>query len=334
MTRIKELIKKLWEGKISSLESRELENLINQDSGDFRKDLEKQFYSDIDKKEQQAIRSGSAKIIPFRKWYWQVAASLLLALLLMEFFFSRDRITEPKPITADRVVHTSVSEIVYRKNSAAVDMNIQLPDGSEVTLSEGSSIRYKKQFDAEKRDVYLTGKAYFKVKKNPAKPFSVLTADFSTMALGTEFEVNTFGHNKLVVRLFSGKVKVYAPDYISSFDAIYLTPGEQVSINTKDRSVNVIREFTTDDLQLAKEKVPVKKLNDLNFQNEPLASVFNKLSVIYNTPVKYDAEQIEGLYFTGSVLPTDQLNNILTLIANMNGLVATYVDDHFVIRKK
>lgn len=336
MSRIKELIRKLWEGNLSSKESRELDELINHKDADFKKDLEKHFYSAIAEVEQEENISRKAKVISIRRYSWQVAASLIFALLLIELFFPpHNKSVEQQHLIAGTVTATTAPEWIQKTNHTTVDMHIRLYDGSVVMLSPGSSIRYKKQFDADRRDVLLTGKAYFTVVKNPAKPFSVLTGEYATTALGTSFEVNTFDADKLVVRLFTGKVKVYAPAYISSFDAVYLTPGQLVSINMADRSVKVSGENKSLETQIAKAAVtPADKSNDLQFQNASLADVFSKLSVVYQIPVEYNKEQIDGLYFTGAVLPTDSLKNIITLIANMNGLSVIQIDNHFVIQKK
>lgn len=335
MTRIKELIRKLWEGKLTANESMELDDLINHKDGEFREDLEKQFYSALASKEQQQEKSRPAKVYSIRRYSWQVAASLLIGFLLLELLLPNDTVPkEQRLVTAGTVTSKPAPELIHMRNRTAIDMNIRLSDGSEVILSPGSSISYKKLFDSSKRDVSLTGKAYFKVEKNPAKPFSVLTGDFATTALGTEFEVNTFGLHKLVVRLFTGKVKVHAPDYAGSFNAVYLAPGQEVSINVNNRSVDVRGEFKPEVRQLAKKVTPASKTVDLNFENEPLVNVFNKLSVVYNISIEYNMSQIDGLYFTGAVLQTDSINNIITLIANMNGFVALHVDNHFVIQKK
>lgn len=327
----------MWEGKLSAHESRELDELINNDKDTpFREELEKQFYSAIAEKEHTPEVPHRAKIISFWRHSWQVAASVIVFLLLVELFSPwQNKPTAQQHLMAHAITTKAVPDIVYKKNQTSEEQRIKLPDDSYVLLSPGSSIRYKKEFDHDRRDVSLMGKAYFIVQKDPTKPFSVLTGSFATTALGTEFEVNTFDRSKLVVKLFTGKVKVHVPGHGSSFDAVYLTPGQFVSINIGDQSVDMKDRFTDPGIQLAKSKpASAKKTDEMNFENEPLADVFDKLGIAYNVAIEYDREQLSGLYFTGTVLEKDSIKNIITLIANMNGLVALHEEGHFVIRKK
>ncbi len=335
MSRIKELIKKLWEGNLSSAESRELDDLITHNDHYFRDELEKEFYLAVAPKDQQSEPSRPSKVIAIWRYSWKIAASLIIGTLLVQlFFYQGSQSLKQQFVSSKKVTVSQDSELVTRVNNTDKDMPVHLSDGSVVILSTGSSLVYKRQFDEHKRNVSLIGKAYFKVQKNPSKPFSVLTGVFATTALGTEFEVNTLVNHRLVVTLFTGKVMVYSTDSANSFNTVYLTPGQLVSINTRDYTVNERREFSFKDKMIFKTELPVGKPTNMNFENESLAKVFDTLSNVYKIPIEYDRELIEGLYFSGYVLPTDSMNNIINLIANMNGLVVMHKGEHIVIKKK
>jgi transmembrane sensor len=84
-----------------------------------------------------------------------------------------------------------------------------LPDGSEVWLNAGTTIRYPESFSATQRDIFLTGEAYFKVKTNKKWPFIVHTTDVKIKALGTAFNVKAYPTDKAVVTtLVEGIVKL------------------------------------------------------------------------------------------------------------------------------
>jgi len=73
---------------------------------------------------------------------------------------------------------------------------IELPDGSSVTLSAGSQIKYLKEeaFLAEgDRVVYLEGEAVFDVVADASKPFKVVTNGTSVDVLGTIFRYKSDG---------------------------------------------------------------------------------------------------------------------------------------------
>ncbi len=84
-----------------------------------------------------------------------------------------------------------------------------LPDGSEVWLNAGTTLRYPVSFSENQRDVFLTGEAYFKVTTNKKWPFVVHTTDVKIKALGTVFNVKAYPNDKAVVAtLVEGTIKV------------------------------------------------------------------------------------------------------------------------------
>ena len=68
---------------------------------------------------------------------------------------------------------------------------IQLPDGSVVMLSASAQLSYTKEFGKDStREVWLSGgEAFFKVAKNPEKPFLVYCGEVVTKVLGTSFNI-------------------------------------------------------------------------------------------------------------------------------------------------
>lgn len=107
-------------------------------------------------------------------------------------------------------------------NSSIANKEVNLPDGSLVILQPGSEIEYVNEF--EKRNVSLSGNAFFDVVRDTLKRFEVKTASTTTTVLGTSFlieeEENTINTR---VTLFSGRVLVSIKDKAESFAII---PGE------------------------------------------------------------------------------------------------------------
>jgi ferric-dicitrate binding protein FerR (iron transport regulator) len=98
--------------------------------------------------------------------------------------------------------------VVKKNNPPGVKSLISLSDGSKVYLNSGSSIQYPKQFSAEKREVELSGEAFFDVQAESDRPFIVSTGNTQIKVLGTTFNVNQGEGGKLAVALVSGKVRV------------------------------------------------------------------------------------------------------------------------------
>ncbi|MCY4562365.1 MAG: DUF4974 domain-containing protein [Flavobacteriaceae bacterium] len=68
-----------------------------------------------------------------------------------------------------------------------------LSDGTQVLLNSGSSFRYpEKFFGSAKREVYLTGEAYFDVADDPLSKFIVHVGNMQITVTGTKFNVSNY----------------------------------------------------------------------------------------------------------------------------------------------
>ena len=114
-------------------------------------------------------------------------------------------------------------------NQSKSTVDIELPDGSLITLDKGASVHYKLDWLSRfQRDIEFSGRAYFHVYHNPAQPFHILSGNNEVVVLGTEFTIDQ-NENKFQVILNTGKVEVKA---IQLQHNIYLTRhGDQVIIN-------------------------------------------------------------------------------------------------------
>ncbi len=75
------------------------------------------------------------------------------------------------------------------KSSDKIDKVI-LSDNSEVSLNKNSKLVFEKTFDGKQRTIRLHGEGYFKVTKNPLKPFVVNVGDAKVRVLGTAFNLD------------------------------------------------------------------------------------------------------------------------------------------------
>lgn len=83
-----------------------------------------------------------------------------------------------------------------------------LCDGTEVWLNANSNFVYPTAFIGDERIVTLEGEAYFKVTKDPKRPFIVKTKNVQTRVLGTEFNIRSYSSEDTHVVLINGKVEV------------------------------------------------------------------------------------------------------------------------------
>jgi ferric-dicitrate binding protein FerR (iron transport regulator) len=75
---------------------------------------------------------------------------------------------------------------------AAVNGNITdtIPDGTIITLHQGSTLAYSHDFNENERRIRLSGEAFFEVTRDAAKPFVVEAGGADVKVLGTSFLVS------------------------------------------------------------------------------------------------------------------------------------------------
>jgi len=341
MNEVKKLVDKFWSEDISLAEKRKLLLLINKKAAELKSDLKHDYdlelasvegeiterrFQDIlvqlhDRIDDQEVKTGP-KIFPLYQWIKAVAALLIMA-LVTALYFNHNH-TPKKQVLADH--YSQIKKEILRQpyNSGKSAIIIHLSDGSRVTLQPESSLSYYEPFDSKTRNISLKGEATFKVAKDKHHPFIVNANGFTTTALGTEFTINTFKQNKVVVKLLEGKVIVKAASGSSmGMKDVYLTPGEQLTINTKLKSHALIN------FQDPKKSVKLQSNQNLPpgaalvFNETPLSEVFNNLAKRYHAKVVYDGieeAELQQLYFTGTFDGTEKMDTILPVICNMNGL--------------
>jgi ferric-dicitrate binding protein FerR (iron transport regulator) len=115
---------------------------------------------------------------------------------------------------------------------------LELPDGSRVTLAPETRIRYTASAGGT-RTVTLEGRAYFEVTQGAATPFIVETGAVRTRVLGTTFDVQHYREDDVVqVAVMTGKVATGgrgAP--------VVLTPGMVAQVTDSTATTNVVRDI-------------------------------------------------------------------------------------------
>jgi transmembrane sensor len=141
---------------------------------------------------------------PSKRYAWAAAAVLLLTAGSWWFFTQN----LPKKQVEIAQMTDNWQEIV---NTTTKPMMVKTDDNSNISLQPNSRLRLPKTFaNASKREVILTGDAFFDIAKNPNAPFYVHANNLVTQVLGTSFWVkNTEGGKKVAVEVVSGKVSVF-----------------------------------------------------------------------------------------------------------------------------
>lgn len=114
-----------------------------------------------------------------------------------------------------------------------------LEDGSQITLGAKSELQAWAT-PKERHILLLSGQAFFKVAKNPKRPFWVDAGDTKVRVVGTQFDVRK-GSDRTRVAVLEGIVNVSSPTQADAAPVV-LTAGKQVThLNTgKFEAVNTI----------------------------------------------------------------------------------------------
>lgn len=135
-------------------------------------------------------------------------------------------------------LNVSINEINVPLGSKS---RIVLPDSSEVWLNAGSKLTYSTSYGDKYRLVNLTGEGYFKVHKDPARPFIVHTSRANIRAIGTEFNVKAYPEeNTVETILVSGSVvvnKIVAAEN-KEMNGVILRPHQKVLFYNEADSSN------------------------------------------------------------------------------------------------
>lgn len=213
---------------------------------------------------------------------------------------------------------------------------LHLPDGSEVWLNAGSTLRYNNNFNKKNRKVYLKGEAYFIVKHNADKPFIVDAAEMKIKVLGTEFDVKAYpDENFSEASLIKGLVEVIIK-HDGQSQQIYLKPNQKVMVKNELSYVSGTKDTNTAKLKTLQQKESISrdvmllplitvnhiipetawKENIVVFEDESLSSLTQRLDRWYGVHIIIEDSALAQQHFTGRAdnVSLDKLLKILQMI--------------------
>ncbi len=247
---------------------------------------------------------------------WSAAASILLFLGFGIWHFI-NKSTDNQQVTVQSKIKSN--ENIEIKNTTKIAQKITFSDKSIVVLKPNSSITYQKDFKGNNREVYLSGEAFFDVKKNPAKPFIVYANDVITKVLGTSFNIKAFQNQEVLVTVKTGKVSVFynypKKNTDLEVDGIVLTPNQQVLVSADNE--NFKRTIVAIPLPI----ILKADLEKFNFNDAPINEIFEAIKEVYGIEIVFDKDVLVNCNLTTS-LTNESLFQKLDIICE--GIGATY----------
>jgi transmembrane sensor len=179
-----------------------------------------------------------------------------------------------------------------------------LPDGTTATLNAASSIKYPSAFQADKRDVKITGEVYFEVAQDPRKPFVVsMEKNMQIEVLGTSFNINAYSNEPSVkATLLEGAVRV-----TSDKAKQILKPRDQAQL-TDDGNLHLLTNVDVGSVVAWKNGV-------FEFNGTDIKTVMREIGRWYNVDIAYEGNVPTDL-FSAIINRQNSIDQVLTMLQN------------------
>ena len=169
------------------------------------------------------------------------------------------------------------------------EYSLILPDGSSVWLNSETTLRFPVQFAGGKRVVYLSGEAYFQVKKDTSAAFHVCTKQQKITVLGTTFNVSAYENDRFTeTTLIEGKVAVEG-----GAERVVMKPSEQYILD-KRSGVGELKEVET---EFYTSWIDGK----FYFTSFTFEEIVKKLERWYDFTMIYEEDDIRQMRFSGVI---------------------------------
>lgn len=273
----------LEQWKTASAENQKLYTALSrtwETSSSYHPPLDIDTAGEFDKLTDRIRKSGTleAKVLPINRnlrSFMKIAAGFLFIGMVVAWFFSSQQNK-----TQWKIVETKQNEI----------KEIILPDQTKVVLNQLSVLTYPTRFDDIKREVKLTGEAFFDVKRDVNQPFTIETTHTITTVLGTSFDIRAYQTESLTqIAVKTGRVRVQSDQVNASVQL------EPMDITSYD---NHARTFAT------KTDNSLKAFDWLNpklvFEAVSLKSVIQQLKDKFKIEIILEDRSLENCAFSAS----------------------------------
>ncbi|NDV60741.1 FecR family protein [Bacteroides sp. 519] len=300
---IKELFKKYISDKankadrkkireaVSLMPDKELDHTLSDIWNEYDGTKEIDGFNLITNKIQPRRRITSIRIIA------SVAASLLICTMigLQVYYYINNK-----------KLNNFINQEVAMSVQSGERTDITLPDGTKMTLNAGTAISYSVDYGLVKREVKLTGEAFFDVAKNPEKPFILNTEYVGIEVLGTKFNISAYTEfNEVETTLLEGSVKLTTKGIRKQ--TIVMQPNDKAVYNKETDELSVTKK-TAIHLETAWLE------GKLVFRSADFKNILKKLEqrygveIIIRNPEKYNMDLFTGTF------KEDYVNGVLKIL--------------------
>lgn len=306
---IEDLLDRYLKKETTPLENEQVEQWLAANHQDhnqwhsFNKETRAEWLDDLFTDIKTSISADTTPVVPLKaknNWWLKVASIAAVIAIAFGLFWQWPTIK-----------NQFGNDLETLQVAANQKRSIILSDGSKIWINASSELRYPKTFAGNKREVYLSGEAYFDIQHDSSKPFIVHTGKVKTTVLGTAFDIKANPQSGTVtVTVTRGKVSVADENRLLG----YVTPGRQINydINKQEHVEG------TADL----DKVLDWQDAEIRFDEITFATAIKDLQERFKVRITFDNENLANCRFTGVSLKGKNIDQILKVICTVNN--ATY----------
>ena len=239
--------------------------------------------------EDEAVETKKTPI--WKKFNWITSSIAACLMMLVGWFIYDNNYANILGINSPINNHG-----IESKNISSQQQRVILPDNSIVTLEKNASIITDENYGKGNRTVYLTGEAFFEVKRNIKQPFRVYSGGLVTEVLGTSFTIKP-KPNTIEVLVKTGKVSVFAKETLKNdkIDGVIITANQKASFDTE---LKTISQGIVDLPLIVSSEI---EKSDFQFEETTLEKITNVFQRAYGVEIVISNPILNQCVFTGEL---------------------------------
>jgi len=331
--RLKYLFKRYLENTCSQKELDEFFGYIHQaEQDELLSQLIRQVYSDLKINEPNTTYVNEKGRLILNEPEWMAQHETKVKIKKSKFRLAAVSVAAVLMITAgiwwmnrneggEKIPSTPFVSLTKKNTNRSESKFILLEDSSRIWLNASSSLEFPDQFDAAKREVFLSGEAYFDIKHADKVPFIIHTGNVSTTVLGTAFNIKAYpGQKNIIISVSRGKVKITRNDGWETT----LIKGQQLKLNEEQEEAT--------EKNIPAEKIAAWQQGNIVFDDETIEDIISDMERIYNVTIYISHQTLDGVKISTSFKREIGVEQALQVLCKLTDTELKQKDGEYIIQ--
>ncbi|MGV8094551.1 MAG: FecR family protein [Mangrovibacterium sp.] len=198
---------------------------------------------------------------------------------------------------------------------------IRLSDGTIVWLNAGSSLIYPSRFTGKRREIFLSGEAFFDVYRDPDQPFIVKTNALDIKVLGTQFNVSAYREDSVIQTVLEEGAVAFHHDGLGLFEKDPELSPNQMAVYHKNKKETKIYQVDPGFYSSWTKGL-------LSLSNTDLQGILKKLERYYNVSFRFDDPLKGTMVITGKLDLNEGLAEAFEYIERVAGITFKKINEN------